>query len=63
MYTDTLTTTNGITYTVLNVPSGGYVTVQASLTYGDIMVTGMLIMVLALLLFGFLYLGSRAAVV
>lgn len=62
MYTDTMTTTNPITYTVINVPSGSYVTVQASLTYGDIMVTGMLIMVLAVLLFGGLYLASRKAV-
>lgn len=65
MLTETITITNTmpITYTVLDVPSGSYVTVQATLTYGDIMVAGLLVFLIGSVLFALAYAASRKGVV
>jgi hypothetical protein len=59
MLTDTLTTTMPITYTILTVPSGGYVTVEARVTYGEIMVSGLLVFLIAIALWVLAYTAAQ----
>jgi hypothetical protein len=63
MITDTLTNTMPLTYTVVSVPSGSYVTVQATMTYGDIITSGLLVFLIGCVVFALVYGASRKAIV